>query len=82
MITQDMIDHPSGGFVPEGLAIRLDFLMGYYDHYSKPLAGSPIEWMVQRDYQQTLTNAVALFRSQTTNDFGSDPQAWIQHYDK
>ena len=81
MITQDMIEHPGDGFMPEGLVIRLDFLMGYYDHYSKPLAGSPIKWMIQREYQQTLTNAVALLRSQTTNDLGSDPRAWIRKYD-
>jgi hypothetical protein len=29
MITQDMIDHPPDGLVPEGLALRLEFLMGY-----------------------------------------------------
>lgn len=82
MITQDMVEHPGDGFVPEGLVMRLDFLMGYYDHYSKPLAGSPIKWMVQREYQQTLTNAVDLLRSQTTNDLGSDPRAWIRKYEK
>jgi hypothetical protein len=81
MITQDMIDHPADGFVPQGLAVRLDFLMGYYDYYGRPLRGSPIEWVVSRDYQQTLTNAVTLFRSQTTNDLGSDPRAWIKKYE-
>ena len=81
MITQDMVDHPADNFVPQGLAMRLDFLMGYYDYYGRPLRGSPIEWIVQRDYQQTLTNAVVLFRSQTTNDLGSDPKAWIKKYE-
>ena len=81
MITQDMIDHPADGFVPQGLALRLDFLIGYYDAWHKSLVGSQLEWVVSRDYQQTLTNAVTLFRSQTTNDLGSDPQAWIKKYE-
>lgn len=80
MITQDMIDHPPDGFVPEGLALRLEFLVGYYDAHSKSLAGSRLESIARRDYQQTLSNAVALFRSQSTNDLGDDPQAWIQKY--
>jgi len=79
--TQDMIDHPADGFVPRGLAMRLDFLMGYYDSCHKPLVGSHLDWIVSRDYQQTLTNAVTLFRSQTTNDLGSDPRAWIKQYE-
>lgn len=79
-ITQDMIDHPSDGFVPTGLAHRLEFLMGYYEAHSKSLQGSQFEAVARRDYQQTLTNAVALFRRQTTNDLGSDPRAWIEKY--
>jgi hypothetical protein len=81
VITQDMVDHPPDGFAPKGLAIRLDFFTGYCDYYNKSLVGSPIEWIVKRDYQQTLTNALVLFRSQTTNDLGSDPKNWIQKYE-
>ena len=79
--TQDMIDHPADGFVPKGLAMRLDFLMGYYDSRHKSLVGSQVEWIVSRDYQQTLTNAVTLFRSQTTSDLGGDPRVWIHKYE-
>lgn len=74
MITQDIIGHPPDGYVPEGLANRLEFLMGYYDAHSKSLIGSPLEPVLKRDYQRTLTNAVVLFRSRTTNDLGSDPK--------
>ena len=80
VITQGMIDHPPDGFVPTGLAQRLEFLMGYYEAHSGSLRGSELESVARRDYQQTLTNALALFRSQTTNDLGSDPQAWIAKY--
>ena len=80
VLTQDAIDHPPDGFVPEGLAQRLQFLMGYYEAHGKSLVGSRLEAVVRRDYQRALTNAVALFRSQTTNDLGGDPQAWIQKY--
>ena len=66
----------------EALAARLDFLMGYYGAYSKALAGSHLERIVRRDYEQTLTNALAVFRHVTTNDLGSDPRAWIQKYGK
>jgi hypothetical protein len=78
VITQDMIDHPPDGFVPTGLALRLEFLMGYYEAHSRSLKGSPFESVATRDYQQTLTNAIALFRRQTTNDLGGDPRAWIE----
>lgn len=81
VFTQNLIDQPPDGFVPEGLAMRLDFLMGYYNTHDKTLTGSPIEWMVERDYQRTLTNALVLFRSHATNDLGSDPRAWIQKYE-
>ena len=66
----------------EALAARLEFLMGYYSAYSKELAGSHLERIVRRDYEQTLTNALAVFRREATNDLGSDPRAWIQKYGK
>lgn len=65
---------------PEALALRLEFLMGYYDAHSKGLAGSHLDRIVQWEYQQTLTNAVAAFRRATTNDLGNDPLTWIQQY--
>lgn len=77
VITQDVLDHPPDDYGPADLAERLLFLRGYYDAHIKSLAGSRLEWIVTRDYQRTLTNAVALFRSQTTNDLGSAPDAWI-----
>jgi hypothetical protein len=67
---------------PGALALRLDFLMGYYEAHSKVLAGSRLESIVRRGYQQTLTHAVAAFRSMTTNDLGSDPRAWIERYEQ
>jgi hypothetical protein len=67
---------------PRALALRLDFLMGYYEVHSKVLAGSRLESMVRSQYQQTLTNVVAAFRSTTTNDLGDDPRAWIQKYEQ
>jgi hypothetical protein len=65
---------------PGMLALRLDFLMGYYDGHIKTLEGSRLQWMVWHEYQQTLTNAVAAFRSTSTNDLGDDPRAWIKNY--
>ena len=67
---------------PRALALRLDFLMGYYGAHSKALVGSHLEQIVRREYEQTLTNAVAAFRSMTTNDLGGDPRAWIQKYER
>ena len=67
---------------PRALALRLDFLMGYYEAHSKVLHGSRLESIVLRGYQQTLTNAVAAFRSRTTNDLGGDPRAWIERYEQ
>ena len=66
---------------PRALAYHVGFLIDYYDGWSKTLAGSPIAKIARRDYQQALTNAVTAFRRMSTNDLGSDPQAWIQKYD-
>jgi len=79
VITQDMLTHPPEGFGPRDLAERLRFLMGYYSAHQASV-GSQVGWIVKRDYERTLTNAVALFRNLTTNDLGSDPEAWIQKY--
>ena len=76
---ESVIDGPPN---TEALAARLEFLMGYYGAYSKGLAGSHLERIVRRDYEQTLTNALAVFRRETTNDLGSDPRAWIQKHGK
>ena len=35
---------------------------------------------LERDYRQTLTNAVVAFRRLSTNDFGDDPKVWIKAY--
>jgi hypothetical protein len=65
---------------PAVLAQRLEFLMGYYEGYSRTLKGSPIAKVTERGYHQTLTNAVLAFRQWSTNDLGADPRAWIQKY--
>ena len=72
------IDVPSK---PDALALRLDFLMGYYQAHSKALAGSGLEEMVRREYERTVTNAVVCFRNITTNDLGADPREWIKKYE-
>ena len=74
-------DFINGQTDPRSLALRLDFLMGYYDHYSKKLNGSPEAQVVWQHYCQTLTNAVKAFRQMTTNDLGNDPRAWIEKYE-
>ena len=65
---------------PRALAQRLEFLVGYYNYYSKTLDGSQIAHIVWRNYCQTLTNSVTAFRLATTNDLGNDPKLWIQKY--
>ncbi len=67
---------------PVHLARDLEFLVGYYEGCSNQLAGSRLERIVRRDYEQTLTNALAILRRETTNDLGSDPHAWIERYGK
>jgi hypothetical protein len=44
--------------------------------------GSHLEQIVRRDYEGTLSNALAVFRRETTNALGNDPRAWIQKYGK
>ncbi len=64
----------------KALALRLDFLIQAYEYRSRVLDGSPLAADVERDYQRTLTNAVALFRRTATNDLGADPKVWLKHY--
>jgi hypothetical protein len=80
MIAQDIISHSPDESDLKGVAHQVEFLMGYYDEYRNSLVGSQFERIVRRDCQQTLTNAIAVFRSQTTNDLGNDPKVWIQKY--
>ncbi len=70
------IDEPH----PQLLASRLDFLITAYEYRSRVLDGSPLAADVERDYQRTLTNAVALFRRTSTNDLGDDPKVWLKHF--
>ena len=61
-------------------AHHLEFLISYYEARSNSLAGSHLEQIVRRDYEQTISNALALFRRETTNDLGNDPRIWIKKY--
>jgi len=65
---------------PRALALQLQFLGTMYDNSKAPLIGSPLARTVERDYQLTLTNAVAAFHRITTNDLGNDAGAWIRKY--
>lgn len=67
---------------PSFLAMRLEFLTGYYESRSNTLAGSRLAQIVRRDYDQALTNVLAILRREATNDLGNDPHAWIQKYGK
>ncbi len=64
------------------LAMRLQFLMGYYESRSNMLAGSRLQRMVRRNYEQAVTNVLDTLRRETGEDLGSDPHAWIKKYEK
>lgn len=78
---QSTLDHPPVGYDPTDLAQRVKFLMGYYEGHSGSLKGSSYEPIARQHYQQTLTNALALFRILTTNDLGGDPRVWVKKYE-
>ena len=63
-----------------GLALRLAFLCGYFEHEIRHVHHPVLRRSLERDYRQTLTNAVVVFRKLATNDLGSDPTAWIKAY--
>jgi hypothetical protein len=65
-----------------GPAQDLEFLISYYEARSNSLVGSHLEQIVRRDYEGALSNALAVFRRETTNDLGNDPRVWIQKYGK
>ncbi len=65
---------------PAALAFRLEFLMSYYNHWSRTLSGTPLAEVAERSYYRTLINAVLAFRSWSTNDLGNDPHAWVKKY--
>ncbi len=87
MVTAAFIDHQcetTQSYIdtadPAALAHHVDFLICYYNGYSKTLSGSPVARITWRDYQQALTNAVAAFHRMSTNDLGGDLDAWLKHY--
>ncbi|MBI1176408.1 hypothetical protein GC207_03110 [bacterium] len=63
------------------LAMRLNFLRGYYEHEMQFVTHPVLRESLERNYRQTLTNAMVVLRG-LTNDLGNDPDAWIDRYGK
>ena len=76
--TTDQIS--DGATDPKDVADRVRFLENYYQDHSRALDGSPLQHIVEREYQQSLTNAVNAFHRMTTNDLGSDIDVWLKKY--
>lgn len=83
---QHQIDSTQHDFIDtqpdvRGLALRLAFLGGYFDHHIQSVRHPVLRRGLERDYAQTRTNALITFR-RLTNDLGDDLNVWIATYTK
>ena len=62
-----------------GLALRLNFLRGYFDEQILAVDDPVLRRSLERDYRETLTNAMIALRG-LTNDLGDDLDVWIETY--
>ncbi len=63
------------------LAVRLNFLHGYFEHEIQYVDHPVLRRSLERDYRLVVTNAVVALRN-LTNDLGADPTVWIDAYGK
>ena len=67
---------------PAGAVRCLDYVVGYYPSGSKQETGSRLDRMVERERKLAARDIVAYLRTQTGEDLGESPEAWIQRYGK
>jgi hypothetical protein len=56
----------------------LSYTLNYYPSGTKQVAGSPLDYMVERARRGALREMMARLRTKTGQDFGDDPQRWIE----
>ncbi len=76
---RNFIDTPNPSV--RGLAFRLDFLTGYFEHYIQSVHDPELRGRLEHDYARTRTNALVVLR-RLTNDLGDDLSVWIETYGK
>lgn len=57
----------------------LEWYLGYYDHQTNALAGSPVLRLLWIERQYVVRDTIAYLRKTSTNDLGEDPYNWLRH---
>jgi hypothetical protein len=60
----------------------LDYAASYYPSGSKQVPGSRLDRVVERARRSAVREIIADLRARTGEDFGDDPQRWIEHFEK
>lgn len=58
----------------------LDYVVGYYPSGTKQVTGSFLDQVVERHRQAVMRELIARLRNSSSDDFGDDPQDWIDAY--
>jgi hypothetical protein len=56
----------------------LRYILNYYPSGTKQLAGSKLDQIVERARRSALREIIANLRDRSDQDFGDDPQRWIE----
>ena len=65
---------------PTDAAGCLDYVVSYYPSGTKQIMGSRLDRLVEHARAGATREILAQLRTQTREDLGEDPQAWIQKY--
>jgi len=66
----------------EAILMRLEFTMGYYKAHSNTLSRCPMLQFVNNEYDRMIRDVIKLLKKETGQDYGDDPNSWIDHYHK
>jgi hypothetical protein len=60
----------------------LDYTVNYYPSGSRQVPGSRFDRIVERARRSAVREIIADLHSRTGEDFGEDPQRWINHFER
>jgi hypothetical protein len=76
-IFEEMLDKVERGDIGEA-ADYLAYVVNYYPSGTKQVTGSPLDRVVERARRSALHEIIASLRIKTHQDFGDDPERWIE----
>jgi hypothetical protein len=64
---------------PENGIEFLEYAVSYFPTGTKQIMGSRLDQIVERERRSAVREMIATLRKKTGQDFGDDPQAWLNH---